>query len=107
MVIEKKKPMEKVKGVLMKIGKRNMIIIAAVLLVGVAVLVNWAVFSDDGGGGYGGYDQSSGMNNSYIGTSGNTADGEDYIPDWSDEDSFDIDLSENLAPAVEEEEENL
>ncbi|MBQ3141746.1 MAG: hypothetical protein IJC25_07280 [Clostridia bacterium] len=37
----------------------------------------------------------------------NTADGEDYIPDWSDEDSFDIDLSENLAPAVEEEEENL
>ena len=78
MVIEKKKPMEKVKGVLMKIGKRNMIIIAAVLLVGVAVLVNWAVFSNDGGGGYGGYDQSSGMNNSYVGTSGNTADGEDW-----------------------------
>lgn len=33
----------------------------------------------------------------------NTTDGEDYIPDWSDEDSFDIDLSDNLASAGGEE----
>lgn len=78
MVIEKKKPMEKVKSALLKIGKRNMIIIAAVLLVGVAVLVNWAAFSNDSGGGYGGYGQSSGMNNSYVGTSGNNTGEEDW-----------------------------
>ena len=78
MVIEKKKPMEKVKSALVKIGRRNMIIIAAVILVGAAVLVNWAVFSGNSGGGYGGYDQSSGMNNSYLGTSGNTGEGENW-----------------------------
>lgn len=27
----------------------------------------------------------------------NTTEGDDYIPDWSDEDSFDVDLSENLS----------
>ncbi len=27
----------------------------------------------------------------------NTADGADYIPDWTDEDSFDIDINENLS----------
>lgn len=27
----------------------------------------------------------------------NTTEGDDYIPDWSDEDSFDVDLAEDLA----------
>jgi stage III sporulation protein AH len=47
MVIEKKKPMEKVKSALLKIGKRNMIIMAAVLLIGAAVWMNWMLFADN------------------------------------------------------------
>ena len=64
MVIEKKKPFDGVKRVFTKIGKRNLIIALAVLLVGGAILVNWAVFAnkDDV---YDGYDVSSGMSNSY------------------------------------------
>lgn len=47
---------------IMKIGKRNLIITASVLLIGVAVLLNWVLFSgatvkQDG---YQGYDQPSG-----------------------------------------------
>ena len=64
MVIEKKKPMESVKNVFLKIGKRNLIIALAVLLVGSAILVNWIIFADDDGK-YDGYDVSSGMSNSY------------------------------------------
>ena len=42
---------DKFKVVCIKVGKRNFIIAGAVLLIGVAVLVNWMVFSskDDGG----------------------------------------------------------
>ena len=80
MVIEKKKPMEKIKGIFEKIGKRNLIIALAVLLVGAAVWVNWAVISNQGGGGFDGYDQSSGMDNSYTGTNGSTDGGTEE--DW-------------------------
>ncbi len=81
MVIEKKKPMDRIKGVFEKIGKRNLIIILAVLLVGAAVWVNWAVFSDQGGSGYAGYDQSSGMDNSYTGA-GSSSNGNTEEEDW-------------------------
>lgn len=44
-----------------KIGKRNFIIAGAVLLIGVAVFLNWILFSgSDPSGGYDGYDQPSG-----------------------------------------------
>ena len=59
MVIEKKKPIDRIKVVFEKIGKRNLVIILAVLLVGTAVWVNWAVIANTGTGGYDGYDQSS------------------------------------------------
>ena len=64
MVIERKKPLESVKNVFLKIGKRNLIIALAVVLVGAAILVNWMVFASDDGK-YDGYDVSSGMSNSY------------------------------------------
>ena len=73
MVIEKKKPMDRIKVVFEKIGKRNLIIILAVLLVGAAVWVNWAVIANTSSGGYGGYDQSSGMDNSYTGVGGESS----------------------------------
>ena len=62
MVIEKKRPFDGVKRLICKIGKRNLIIGVAVVLVVAAVAVNWAIFADDGNG-YDGYDVSSGMTN--------------------------------------------
>ena len=47
--------------ILEKIGKRNVIIACAVLLIGVAVLMNFILFSGaDKNNGYDGYDQPSG-----------------------------------------------
>ena len=47
--------------ILEKIGKRNIIIACAVLLIGVAVLMNFILFSGSNqNGGYDGYDQPSG-----------------------------------------------
>ena len=43
-----------------KIGKRNLIIACAVLLIGAAVWLNWLLFAPGGDGGYDGYDQPSG-----------------------------------------------
>lgn len=43
---------EKVKEFFAKIGRRNLIIIGAVLLVGVAVCLNWVLFGNDANGGY-------------------------------------------------------
>ncbi len=44
---------------IMKIGKRNIVIACSVLLIGVAVLLNWVLFSGNNqGNGYGGYDDS-------------------------------------------------
>ena len=51
----------KFKMILEKIGKRNIIIACAVLLIGVAVLMNFILFSGaNKDGGYDGYDQPSG-----------------------------------------------
>lgn len=43
---------EKVKEFFSKIGKRNLIIIGAVLLVGAAVCINWVLFANLNDGGY-------------------------------------------------------
>ena len=78
MVIEKKKPMDRIRGVLEKIGRRNLIIMLAVVLVGAAVWVNWAIFAPDTNSGYAGYDQSSGMDNSYTGAGAGGTTEEDW-----------------------------
>ena len=50
----------KLQMILEKIGKRNIIIACAVVLIGVAVLMNFILFSGTDNGGYDGYDQPSG-----------------------------------------------
>ena len=59
MVIEKENVKKSPANILAKIGKRNMIIMAAVLLIGAAVWVNWLFFAD-GDDGYGGYGDVNG-----------------------------------------------
>ena len=59
MVIEKENTKVTPKNIFAKIGKRNMIIMAAVLLIGAAVWVNWLFFAD-GDDGYGGYGDVNG-----------------------------------------------
>ena len=55
-----KKPMEKFRMICVKIGKRNIIIACSVLLIGVAVLLNFVLFTgNNNGDGYDGYDQPS------------------------------------------------
>ena len=56
-----------VKSVLDKIGKRNLVLAGAAVLIGVAVWLNWSLFADNTvpGDGYDGYDQSAGMNTNY------------------------------------------
>ena len=57
---EIKKPNNKFRAVVLKIGKRNIAIACSVLLIGVAVLLNWILFTGTDAGGYDGYDQPSG-----------------------------------------------
>ncbi|MBE6633506.1 MAG: SpoIIIAH-like family protein [Ruminococcaceae bacterium] len=55
------KPVGKFRMLCLKIGKRNAVIAASVLILGLAVWVNWMLFSDPAAGdGYDGYDQPSG-----------------------------------------------
>lgn len=57
---EIKKP-NKFRAVILKLGKRNLIIACSVLLIGAAVLLNWALFAGNNtGDGYDGYDKPSG-----------------------------------------------
>ena len=42
--------LDKVKGFFERLGKRNLIIIGAVLLLGVAICLNWVLFADNDGG---------------------------------------------------------
>ena len=53
---------EKLREILTKFGKRNAIIAASVLMIGLAVLLNWVLFSagSKASDGYDGYDQPSG-----------------------------------------------
>lgn len=59
MVVEKK--MNPVKNFFLKIGKRNLIIVGAVAIIGVAVVLNFALFAGNSGDGYKGYDEPSGV----------------------------------------------
>ena len=52
------KQLQAVKNFFVKVGKRNLIIVGAVLLIGAAVAVNWAFFSRGAGKGDG--DQTTG-----------------------------------------------
>ena len=51
--------LEKVKGFFEKIGRKNLIIIGSVLLIGVAVCLNWVLFADTDKDGYD-YNQNAG-----------------------------------------------
>ncbi|MBQ5362379.1 MAG: SpoIIIAH-like family protein [Clostridia bacterium] len=58
-----------------KMGKRNLIIAGAVIMIGLAVYVNWIVFAGDNKDDSFNYDQSAGMNTNYgttLGTGSNT-----------------------------------
>ena len=56
-----KKPLEKFRMICIKIGKRNLIIACSVLMIGVAVLLNFVLFTGNGkNDGFDGYDQPSG-----------------------------------------------
>ncbi len=55
---------ESVKKFFERIGKRNLMIAGAVVLIGVAVALNWAFFNNDGGDGFT-YDASAGMSGNY------------------------------------------
>lgn len=55
-----------------KIGKRNLIIAAAVVLIGVAVWLNWMLFAGVDKNGYDGYDQPSGNISNNVGAGNNT-----------------------------------
>lgn len=69
-------PQNKVKTLLRRIGKRNVVIACAVLLIGAAVWLNWLLFSAaDNTDGYPNYDQPSGnisdnANNQQSGSTG-------------------------------------
>ena len=59
--IKKQEKPQKFRAVVMKVGKRNLIIACSVLLIGVAVLLNFILFAgNDPNDGYDGYDQPSG-----------------------------------------------
>ena len=60
-----------------KMGKRNLIIAGAVIMIGLAVYVNWIFFAGDNKDDSFDYDQSAGMNTNYgttLGTGSNTGD---------------------------------
>ena len=60
-----------------KMGKRNLIIAGAVIMIGLAVYVNWIFFAGDNKDDSFNYDQSAGMNTNYgttLGTGSNTGD---------------------------------
>lgn len=64
----------KFKAVILKIGRRNLIIACSVFLIGVAVLLNWVLFAGAASSdGYDGYDQPSGSINQ---TPGSNTDGD-------------------------------
>ncbi len=69
-----------------KIGKRNLIIIGVVLLIGVAVWLNWMIFAKDSSG-YSGYDKSSGMDSNY-GAVTNASNGSETDASASNSDSY-------------------
>lgn len=68
--------MESVKRFIQKVGKKNLVIVGAVVLIGVAVFANWLIFRDkDSGYGYNGGDGMVGgiLDNTKDPTSGETS----------------------------------
>ena len=67
------KKSNKFKAVILKVGKRNIVIACSVLLIGAAVLLNWILFSGagNGGNGYDGYDKPSGSISDSMDQNGN------------------------------------
>ncbi len=76
-----KETMSKVKKSIMKIGKRNLIIIGAVALIGVAVCLNLVLFSDDDDGYT--YSGSNGMQNELESNKNPTSSGDGESEDTS------------------------
>ncbi len=68
---------EKVKNFFERIGRRNLIIAGAVLLIGVAVALNWVFFSKSNSKDGFDYQASAGMSTNYGTTLGTTAVGEE------------------------------
>ncbi len=65
------KKTNKLQSIITKIGKRNLIIACSVILIGVAVWLNWFLFAaGTGNGGYDGYDQPSGNISDNLGNNG-------------------------------------
>ncbi len=81
---------DSVKRFFEKIGRRNLIIAGAVVLIGAAVAVNWVFFSGNGSSGDGyTYDASAGMSTNYGTTLTTTAVGEETAkPTGNDTDSY-------------------
>ncbi len=71
-------PAEKFKTAMEKIGKRNLIIACAVVLIGAAVALNFVLFAgSDTPDGYGGYDQPSGNVSGSVDNDQNNTDDDD------------------------------
>ncbi len=84
---------ESVKKFFEKIGRRNMVIAGAVVLIVAAVAVNWIVFADNGGDDGYKYDASAGMSTNYGTTLTTTAvgvetEGRPTVADPDDVDSY-------------------
>jgi hypothetical protein len=64
-----------------RVGRRNWIIVGAVLLIGLAVWLNWMFFSDSVGAGYADYGNSSGMTDDagQVGDTSGNAEEDDYF----------------------------
>jgi stage III sporulation protein AH len=63
--MNKNNVLESVKKFIEKVGKRNMIIAGAVLMIGLAVTLNWAFFAKDNSKDGFSYDASAGMSTNY------------------------------------------
>lgn len=77
MVMEREQD-RSVKGFVGKIGKRGVVIAVAVVLIGAAVFANWLLFAD-GGDGFDGYDQGTGVGDSLNTGTGADASQDDYF----------------------------
>jgi len=71
--MNKNNVLESVKQFIEKIGKRNMIIAGAVLMIGLAVTLNWVFFAQDKADDGFSYDASAGMSTNYGTTLGTGA----------------------------------
>jgi len=76
------------KGFIDKIGKRNVIIAVAVLLIGAAVWLNFILFTGADQGGYGDYDKPSGNISDNLGNDANQNDGNANTPTGNEDTYF-------------------